>query len=87
MTNRTNTVLYTGMTNNLERRIYQHKNNLIPGFTSKYNVHKLVFIDQFPTALEAISAEKRVKGWLRKKKIKLISSINPTWKDLSIAES
>ena len=83
ITNKRNTVLYTGMTGNLEHRIYEHKNNLIKGFTSKYRVSKLVYYEEFVTAYEAIQREKQIKGWLRKKKIALIEKINPKWDDLS----
>jgi putative endonuclease len=76
-------VLYVGMTNDLERRIYEHKQKLVPGFTAKYNVNILVFYDVFPTAIEAIEAEKKIKGWTRAKKIALIESLNPTWRDLA----
>ena len=82
VTNQGNTVLYTGVTNNLERRIYEHKNKLLSGFTSTYNVNKLVYYEIFNAPYAAISAEKRIKGWLRKKKITLIAEKNPTWKDL-----
>ena len=82
MTNKTKT-LYTGVTNDLMRRIWEHKNKLAPGFTSKYNITKLVFFESFKDVREAISAEKRIKGWLRKKKIALIESSNPNWDDLS----
>ncbi len=81
-TNFTNTVLYTGVTSNLKQRLYQHKHKLIPGFTSRYNVNKLVYYDYFPTALEAIAAEKKIKGWTREKKIALIKEKNPEFKDL-----
>lgn len=83
VTNPRNTVLYTGTTNNLIKRMYQHKNKLIVGFTARYNVNKLVFYEIFNTPIEAISAEKKIKGWLRKKKIELIKEKNPEWKDLS----
>jgi putative endonuclease len=76
-------VLYTGMTNDLERRVAQHKAQETPGFTAKYNVTLLVFYETFPTALQAIAAEKKIKGWRREKKIKLIESQNATWRDLS----
>jgi len=79
----TKTVLYTGVTNGLVRRIYQHKNKANPGFTSKYNVNKLVYYESFPTPLEAITAEKRIKGWKRSKKIELIRKNNPNFDDLS----
>lgn len=83
LTNKSNTVLYTGVTNNIQRRMHEHKNKLIPGFTSKYNLSKLIYIETFNTALEAISAEKKIKGWVRLKKIKLIEQKNPSWQDLS----
>ena len=77
-------VLYTGMTNNLERRVYEHKNKLIEGFTSKYNVDRLVYFDETNDIHSALASEKQIKGWLRSKKIALIESVNPTWKDLSL---
>lgn len=83
MTNKVHTVLYTGITNSIVNRNYQHKNKLVEGFTKKYNVTKLVYYKEFGTALEAIAEEKRIKGWTRQKKINLINSINPEWKDLS----
>ena len=83
MTNKIHTVLYTGVTNNIVARNYQHKNKLVKGFTAKYNVNKLAYFKEFGTALEAIVEEKRIKGWIRQKKINLINSINPEWKDLS----
>ncbi len=86
LTNKSNKVLYTGVTNNIERRIYEHKNKLVSGFTSKYNVEKLVYFQEFNTATEAISAEKKIKGWLRTKKLELINTHNPTWKDLNSVE-
>jgi putative endonuclease len=76
-------VLYVGMTNDLDRRAWEHKEKLIPGFTAKYNVNLLVYHDVFPTAQQAIEAEKRIKGWTRAKKIALIQSHNPKWRDLS----
>ena len=78
-----NGVLYVGMTNDLERRVAQHKAKALPGFTAKYNADRLVFFEAFPSALQAIAAEKKLKGWRREKKIKLIESVNPTWRDLS----
>ena len=83
MTNKVHTVLYTGVTNNILRRNYEHKNKIVEGFTKKYNVNKLVFYKECATALEAIAEEKRIKGWTRQKKINLINSINSTWRDLS----
>jgi putative endonuclease len=82
MTNKSRT-LYTGVTNNLERRVYEHKNKLIPGFTSKYNITKLVYYESGDDISVAIAREKQIKGWLRVKKIALIESVNPEWNDLS----
>ncbi len=75
--------LYTGVTNNLERRVSQHKQKAVGGFTSKYNVTQLVYYDSFVDVRDAIAREKQIKGWLRAKKIALIESMNPEWKDLS----
>jgi putative endonuclease len=83
LTNWTNKVLYTGVTNDLERRIYEHKNKLIKGFTEKYNVNKLVYFDGTTDIKAAIEREKQIKGWTRQKKNNLIESVNPQWKDLS----
>jgi len=83
MTNKKNGVLYTGVTNNLDRRVYEHKHRLIPGFTSKYNCTRLVYFDAGGDVHGAIEREKQIKGWLRRKKIALIESQNPQWKDLS----
>lgn len=83
VTNKSNNVLYTGVTNNLQRRVYEHKNKLIEGFTSKYNLTRLVYCEEFYDANGAINVEKKIKGWLRSKKIKLIESLNPQWKDLA----
>lgn len=74
--------LYTGVTNNLVRRMYEHKNKLVKGFTEKYNINKLVFFEQFTTPCDAISAEKKIKGWTRVKKLVLIKKINPNFTDL-----
>jgi putative endonuclease len=82
LTNPTNTVLYTGVTNNLIRRIYEHKNKVVQGFTSKYNVNKLVYYDDTNEVMSAIEREKQIKGWTRKKKINLINNFNPNWIDL-----
>jgi putative endonuclease len=75
--------LYTGMTNNLQRRVYEHKNKLIKGFTSKYNVDRLVYFEVFGDVKEAIAREKQIKSWRRSKKLKLIETMNPKWEDLS----
>jgi len=82
MTNKSRT-LYTGVTNNLERRVYEHKHKLLPGFTSKYNITKLVFYEAGDEISVAIAREKQIKGWLRAKKIALIENMNPEQKDLS----
>jgi putative endonuclease len=83
LTNKKHGVLYTGVTNNLERRIYEHKRKLIPGFTCRYNLTRLVFLEETSDVTAAIAREKQIKGWLRKKKIALIESQNFNWKDLS----
>ena len=75
--------LYTGITNDLQRRVYQHKNKLAEGFTKRYNITKLVYFVSSNDVTEAIATEKKIKGMLRSKKIELIKSINPMWKDLS----
>ncbi len=81
-TNNRNTVLYTGVTNDLNRRIFEHKNKLVKGFTSQYNVTKLVYYETFNSPEEAIVAEKKIKGWTRNKKISLIKNVNPEFRDL-----
>jgi len=82
MTNKSRT-LYTGVTNNLERRVYEHKNKLIPGFTSRYNIDRLVYFEETTDVTSAIAREKQIKGWLRSRKISLVESTNPKWQDLS----
>ena len=82
MTNRSKT-LYTGVTNDLIRRVYEHKNKMVEGFTKKYNIMKLVYFEETSDVQAAIEREKQIKGWLRSKKIALIESKNPEWKDLS----
>jgi putative endonuclease len=82
MTNRSNRVLYTGVTNNIARRVYEHKNELIEGFTKKYNASKLIYLEVFDDIENAIMREKEIKGWRRSKKTALIESKNPQWKDL-----
>lgn len=83
MTNYTNSVLYTGVTNNLERRVFEHKNKLIKGFTQRYNIKKLVYFETTSNIESAIEKEKQIKGWTRDKKNHLINSANPQWYDLS----
>jgi len=83
ITNKYNTVLYTGITNNLERRISEHKHKVNKGFSNKYNINKLVFYEVTEDPHIAIGREKQIKGWSRKKKRVLVTSMNPKWKDLS----
>lgn len=82
MTNTGNTVLYTGVTNNLSRRVFEHQHKLTPGFTSRYNVVKLVYYEEYDQIIDAIAREKQIKAGSRRKKIELINSINGDWGDL-----
>ncbi|MEX0800538.1 MAG: GIY-YIG nuclease family protein [Dehalococcoidia bacterium] len=82
MTNRSGT-LYTGVTSDLERRMYEHKQKLVPGFTKKYNIDMLVYFEGTSDVYEALNREKRVKDWRRSKRVDLIESMNPDWRDLS----
>jgi putative endonuclease len=82
LSNKYNNVIYVGITNDLIRRVYEHKNKLIEGFTEKYNVDKLVYYELFNDPINAITREKQLKGYSRKKKVELINSFNPEWKDL-----
>jgi len=75
--------LYTGVTGDLERRVAEHKQKLIPGFTARYNITRLVYYESTPDVRSAIAREKQIKGWLRAKKVALIESVNPQWRDLS----
>lgn len=77
-------MLYTGVTNDLERRVHEHKNKVAEGFTKRYNAGKLVFYEIGEDVKSAIAREKQIKGWLRTKKVALIESMNPDWKDLSL---
>jgi putative endonuclease len=83
MTNKSNSVLYTGVTSNLSRRTSEHKNKLVKGFISKYNLNKLVYYEVFENPVSAIEREKQIKAGSRKKKIELIEKINNEWRDLS----
>ncbi len=83
LTNKNNTTLYTGVTSNLPKRIYEHKNKLVDGFSKKYNLDKLVYYEIIDEITKAIDREKQIKAGSRKKKIELINSQNPEWKDLS----
>jgi putative endonuclease len=82
MTNRSDT-LYTGVTNDLYRRVHEHKQKMARGFTAKYNIDALVYYETTDDVLSAIRREKQVKGWTRAKKVALIESANPQWRDLS----
>ena len=82
MTNKSGT-LYVGVTNDLTRRVLEHKNHMIEGFTKKYKITRLVYYDETTDINEAIAREKQLKGWLRKKKVALIESASPEWNDLS----
>ena len=84
LTNKSNKVLYIGVTNNLQRRVYEHKEKLIEGFTSKYNVNKLVYYETTIDVKVAIEREKTLKKWARKKKDWLIEQNNSDWRDLSL---
>lgn len=77
-------VLYTGMTNDIERRVFEHKRKLIAGFSRKYSTTRLLFFEEFNHPVDAMRAEKQIKGWTRKKKLDLIRSINPTFNDLAM---
>ena len=83
LTNWSDSVMYICVTNNLERRLYEHRNHLADGFTKKYNVHKLVYFEYTNDVYSALEREKQLKGWTRAKKNALVSKENPTWKDLS----
>ena len=84
ITNWKNEVLYTGVTNDLARRINEHRDKKIPGFASRYNVNKLVFFESITDINAAIAREKEIKGWVRSKKNALIETLNPNWADLAI---
>ena len=83
LTNKNNTVLYVGVTNNLTRRIWEHKSKLIEGFTKKYNADKLVYFESFDNPGDVIKREKQIKAWSKKKKVELINKLNPEWKELN----
>jgi len=84
LTNKSNT-LYIGVTNNLQKRLYEHKNKLIEGFTKKYNLNRLIYFEEYKDINEALKREKQIKGWVRKRKIGLIKSKNPDFKNLSLS--
>ena len=84
LSNWDDSVLYIGVTGNLPRRLYEHRNGLVEGFTKKYNVHKLVYYEHTNDVYSAISREKQLKKWRREKKNQLIEAMNPQWRDLSL---
>ena len=84
LTNKLNIALYVGVTNNLERRLYEHKNELADSFTKRYHIHKLVYYETTPDVRAAIEREKQIKSWSRAKKNALVNEMNPKWKDLSL---
>ena len=83
LANEYNNVLYIGVTNDLERRVYEHQSGLMEGFTKRYNVHKLVWYESCSDVKDALAREKQLKGWVRSKKEELIRQMNPDWRDLS----
>ena len=84
LTNWDDSVLYIGVTSNLPKRLYEHRNGLVDGFTKKYNVHKLVYYEESTYMQSAIEREKQLKKWSRAKKNALVARMNPTWRDLSL---
>jgi putative endonuclease len=83
MTNQSDSVLYTGMTNDLQGRVAEHRGGENPGFTAQYRCHKLVYYEHCTNVLDAIAREKQIKNWSRAKKVKLIATLNPRWMDLA----
>ena len=86
LTNWNNKVMYVGVTNDLQRRLYEHKNKVVKGFTEKYNVDKLIYFEETGDVISALAREKEIKKWRREKKNNLVISINPEWRDLSVGE-
>lgn len=82
LTNKANTLFYIGISGNIKTRLFQHRKHLIKGFTDKYNITKVIYIESFNSIIEAIEREKQLKGWKREKKIELIKTLNPNLKDL-----
>lgn len=83
LTNKSNNVMYIGITNDLMRRLYEHKEKLLEGFTKRYNVNKLVYFEEFKTPTDAIKREKQLKHWNRSKKNAIVETVNPEYKDLT----
>ena len=86
LTNKSNT-LYIGVTNNLIRRIYEHKHKFVDGFTKRYNIDKLIYFEEYSSAIEAIGREKQLKGWTRKRKMTLIKTVNPEFNEIDIIKT
>ncbi len=84
LANKTNSTIYVGITNNLARRVYEHKSELQEGFTKKYHVHKLVYYEETSDVYSALTREKQIKSWSRRRKNDLINTLNPTWKEIDI---
>jgi len=84
LTNWNNKVMYIGVTSNLTKRIYEHKNKLVKGFTEKYKINKLVYFEETTDVMTALQREKEIKKWRREKKNQLVNQVNPRWKDLSL---
>ena len=84
LTNNSNKVLYIGVTSNIQRRVFEHKNKMVEGFTKKYNVDKLVYCEIYNDVQDALSREKQLKGWTRRKKFELINSVNSDFKEIDI---
>ena len=84
LASKANGTLYTGMTNNLRRRITEHKEKRIPGFTQRYGVTRLVYFEEFADVRDAIAREKQIKGWTRRKKIEIIEALNPNWEEIEL---
>ena len=83
LTNWNNEVMYVGVTSDLKRRLFEHRNKSVEGFTAKYNIHKLVYYEATSDVQSAIAREKEIKKWRREKKNRLVERINPDWRDLS----
>ncbi len=84
VSNFTNSTLYVGVTNDIVRRVYEHKNKLVEGFTDRYNINKLVYVEECNDINAALEREKQIKRWRREKKVAIINELNPEWKDLSL---
>ena len=84
LASKANGTLYTGMTNSLRRRITEHKEKRIPGFTQRYGVTRLVYFEEFADVRDAIAREKQIKGWTRRKKIEIIEALNPNWEEIEL---